>query len=150
MHLFINMYSLGYFSLVRIFGRSLCWFLYLHNKGKNIFNNHGEPKQQQGKLELLSGDEPQPKKIHSNDYGELFSAWMLRRRAKDPYCICGKSKLQENDNQNRIIGGGIAAPHKFPWIVRIVGGCSGGEHIFFISIPPKKHNINLVCLQNLL
>ena len=45
---------------------------------------------------------------------------------KTEVCKCGEqvaiNKLQKSF---RIIGGSESAPHEYPWIVRIVGGCVG-------------------------
>jgi hypothetical protein len=48
---------------------------------------------------------------------------------------CGTAEVEEDqpdvnqdyENQNRIIGGGPAELHEFPWIVRIVEGCALGR-----------------------
>ena len=45
-------------------------------------------------------------------------------------CACG---FQDADGINRISGGEEALPKEFPWVVRIVGGCAGGEFFFMFS-----------------
>ena len=64
---------------------------------------------------------------------QLRTAAGVSRDSPDPYqdddCHCGlKTKMiPEKEGGNRISGGHIVTPNKFPWVVRIVGGCAASK-----------------------
>ena len=94
------------------------------------------------------------------DIWDLFTVTKERTESttestvKTDDCICGKKgfgnhkrnfiernhKRNDESEQEEISGGEEALPKEFPWLVRLVSGCAGGEFICFAKLKTKFHN----------
>ena len=76
-----------------------------------------EKKGYESEIEYLDGINRAPTMVKGrgeNDTKSILNTW------ED--CQCGQNYLG-----SEISGGTEAVPHEFPWMVRIIGGCKGGE-----------------------